>query len=151
MNHNILGLLGGALLLVGCVSSQGQAGGLVTVGLEPGRQNLGQIAQATLADQGNETAISFWISGVPDSTTRPLHLYSYVYHGTCRQLGQVAYEMNDTVSTSPAIGKRGWTVSKKAPTAMRELLKGGYSIVLRTSPADGSLDVFCGDITTSNI
>jgi hypothetical protein len=41
----------------------------------------------------------------------------------------------------------GWTLSKKAPVALSELRSGGYAIVVRTGPADGNLDIFCGDIT----
>jgi hypothetical protein len=53
--------------------------------------------------------------------------------------------LNDQVITQrAAIG--GWTYSRNAPVAMSELLSGGYSIVVRTVPSNGNVDIFYGDI-----
>ena len=41
---------------------------------------------------------------------------------------------------------RGWTISRAAPVAMSVLLTGEYSILVRTAPSDGNVDIFCGDI-----
>jgi len=53
--------------------------------------------------------------------------------------------MNDKVNTERA-AVAGWTFSRSAPIALPELLAGQYSIVLRSAPEDGNLDLFCGDI-----
>ena len=142
------------LVVAGCISGcsttpeSRQDNQVVNIPLTAGPQNAGQIAQATLASQGDETAISFFISGVPTGTTRPVHLYTYLYPGSCEsRAAKPAYEMNQTVSTNQVNKRRGWTLSKKAPVALSELRSGGYAIVVRTSPADGNLDIFCGDIT----
>lgn len=121
---------------------------IVNIPLTAGPHNVGHIAQATLAPLGDETAISFFIGGVPSGTTRPVHLYTYIYPGSCESLGaKPAYEMNQTVSTNKVTRRRGWMLSKKAPVALSELRSVGYAIVVRTGPADGNLDIFCGDIT----
>ena len=133
----------------GC-STPPVAGGddrLISVPLAAAPRNAGQLGQATLAAAGDETAISFFIGGVPAGTTRPLHLYTFIYAGSCRSLGAwPAYEMNQTVTTNPVARRRGWTLSRRAPVALSALRAGGYAIVVRTSPADGNLEIFCGDI-----
>jgi hypothetical protein len=133
----------------GCSTPPVDGGGdrLIGVPLAAGPQNAGQLGQATLAASGDETAISFFIGGVPSGTTRPLHLYTFIYPGSCQSLGaKPAYDMNETVTTNPVARRRGWTFSRRVPLAMSVLRAGGYAIVVRTSPADGNLEIFCGDI-----
>jgi hypothetical protein len=109
-------------------------------------RNGGQIANTTLAVQGNETAFSFVVSGVPSGTLRPLNLYTFINKGSCERPGSVAYAMNDRINTNRISATRGWTYSRSAPVALSELLSGGYYLVVRTTPADGNVDIFCGDI-----
>jgi hypothetical protein len=133
----------------GCSTPSVDGGGdrLISVALAASPQNAGQLGQATLAASGDETAISFFIGGVPAGTTRPLHLYTFIYAGSCRSLGaRPAYEMNQTVTTNPVARRSGWMLSRRAPVALSALRAGGYAIVVRTSPADGNLEIFCGDI-----
>jgi len=53
--------------------------------------------------------------------------------------------MNDHVTTErQAI--RGWAFSRSAPVALPVLLAGEYSIVVRSAPDSGNIDIFCGDI-----
>jgi len=130
-------------MIFGCTTSSNQT---VTIPLMATPQNLGQIANTTLAIQGNETAFSFFISGVPSGTLRPLNLYTFINKGSCEHPGPVAYAMNDLINTNRISATRGWTYSRSAPVAMPVLLSGGYSVVIRTTPADGNTDIFCGDI-----
>ena len=133
----------------GCSTPPVDGGGdqPVSVPLAAGPHNVGQLGQATLTASGDGTAISFFIGGVPAGTTRPLHLYPFLYPGSCQRLGAMpAYEMNETVTTNPVARWRGWTFSRRVPVAPSALRAGGYAIVVRTSPADGSLDIFCGDL-----
>lgn len=129
--------------LFGCTTSSDS---VVTLALDATPQNRSQIATATLASQGNQTAFSFYISGVPIGTTLPLHLYTFINKGSCQQPGPVAYAMNDQINTQRAPGMRGWNYSRIASVAMRDLLSGEYSVVVRTAPVDGNFDIFCGDI-----
>ena len=39
-----------------------------------------------------------------------------------------------------------WTFYRSAPITMPDLLSGKYAVVVRTSPEDGSADIFCGDV-----
>lgn len=131
------------VVIFGCTNSSSQT---VTVPLLATPKNLGQIANTTLASQGNQTGLTFVISGVPSGTLRPLNLYTSIHKGTCKQPGPVAYAMNDQINTNRISSTRGWTYSRNAPVAMSELFSGDYSVVVTTTPADGNVDIFCGDI-----
>lgn len=135
--------------IVGCGATTDSYGDnqVVAIRLAATQQNAGKIAQATLAPLGDETSITLFIGGVPSGLTRPVHLYTYIYPGACGSLGaQPAYEMNQTVNTDRYTRGAGWTLSKKAPVVLSRLLSGDYAIVVRTSPADSAIDIFCGDI-----
>ncbi|MDH4611736.1 hypothetical protein [Pseudomonas sp. BN102] len=110
-------------------------------------RNAGEIAQATLVPRGGETGVTLFVSGVPSSVARPVHLYTYIYPGTCAAPGaSPAYELNRTVNTYHYSRGDVWRLSRTAPVALATLRSSSHSIVLRTSPADGNLDIFCGDI-----
>ncbi|MHC8314730.1 hypothetical protein [Pseudomonas sp. LB3P31] len=128
--------------LVGC-TTPAQKG--VSVPLQATRQNTGQIGNVTLANWGKKTGFNFVISGVPNGATLPLRLFTFINKGSCQQPGPVAYAMNDQVMTErQAI--RGWTFSRSAPVELPVLLAGEYSVVVRTAPDSGSVDIFCGEI-----
>lgn len=129
--------------LFGCTSSSNHS---MSLPLAATHQNMGHIANTTLTPVGDQTNFDFYITGVPTGTTLPLRIYSFVYKGSCQQPGPVAYAMNDKVNTTSAAGTNGWTFDRSAPIAMSELTSGKYSIVVRTTPEDGSIDLFCGDI-----
>lgn len=139
---NRLAVLTIAVCICGCTRSSGQ---VITVPLMATQRNPGQIANVTLASRGTQTGFSFTISGVPGGVSLPLRLYTFIYKGSCQQPGPIAFSMNDQVNTE-RVAVRGWTYSRSAPVALSELLSGGYSIVMRTAPADGNVDIFCGDI-----
>lgn len=120
---------------------------IVNIPLNATQYNAGHIAQATLAPMGRDTDVSLFIGGAPDWTALPLHVYTYIYSGKCESLGsKAAYEMNQTVTTALMLPPT-WHLSKKAPVALGELRSGGYAIVLRAAPEDGSFNLFCGNIT----
>ncbi|EJN26966.1 hypothetical protein PMI35_03659 [Pseudomonas sp. GM78] len=130
------------LSLSGCTRSSNQS---VTIPLKATHQNVGQIANATLTAVNNESDFNFYISGVPTGTTMPLRIYTFVNRGNCQQPGPVAYEMNDRITTQRT-AQAGWTFERVAPVSVADLLSGKYSVVVRTTPEDGSVDLFCGDI-----
>jgi hypothetical protein len=128
--------------LFGCTTSADHG---VSIPLVATRHNTGQIGNVTLASWDKQTGFSFFISGVPSGASLPLRLYTFIYKGSCQQPGPVAYAMNDHVNTErQAI--RGWAFSRSAPVAMQALLSGGYSVVVRSAPDSGNVDIFCGDI-----
>ena len=140
-SHSLAALMVTASLF-GCTTSSNHG---VSVPLVATRQNTGQIGNVTLADLGKETGFSFFISGAPSGSSLPLRLFTFIYKGSCQQPGPVAYAMNDHVTTErQAI--RGWAFSRSAPVAMPVLLSGEYSIVVRSAPDSGNVDIFCGDI-----
>ncbi|PBJ02506.1 hypothetical protein [Pseudomonas sp. ACN5] len=131
------------VMMFGCTHSSSQT---VTIPLLATPRNTGEIANVTLASQGHETAFTFIISGVPSGTLSPLNLYTSIHKGSCKQSGPVAYTMNERINTSRISDTRGWTYSRSAPVALSELFSAGYSVVVTTTPADGNVDIFCGDI-----
>ncbi|MNB86328.1 hypothetical protein D3C75_332690 [compost metagenome] len=131
------------VMMFGCTHSSSQT---VTIPLLATPRNTGEIANVTLASQGHETAFTFIISGVPSGTLSPLNLYTSIHKGSCKQPGPVAYTMNERINTSRISDTRGWTYSRSAPVALSELFSAGYSVVVTTTPADGNVDIFCGDI-----
>ncbi|WP_131108699.1 hypothetical protein [Pseudomonas sp. Sample_10] len=131
-----------AVSLSGCTRSSNQP---VTLPLTATQQNAGQIAHTTLTDVDNETNFNFYISGVPTGTTMPLRIFTFVNRGNCQQPGPVAYEMNDRITTQRS-AQAGWTFERVAPISVADLLSEHYSVVVRTTPEDGSVDLFCGNI-----
>ena len=45
--------------------------------------------------------------------------------------------------------KFAFTIAKVVPVPMATLRSDAYAIVLRTSPADGNWDIFCGDVKSA--
>lgn len=146
MKH-VLFLLAVTGLLTACSNTNDIAADarILSVPLQAGPQNRGEIAEATLVARGGETDVNFFVGGVPAGTTRPLQLLTFIYPGNCAQLGpQAAYAMNSNIHATIAGG--GWKLGKTVPVALTALRGGKYSIVVRTTPADRGLDIFCGTI-----
>ncbi|POA17055.1 hypothetical protein C1886_23960 [Pseudomonas sp. FW300-N1A1] len=141
LRHSLAALMVTASLF-GCATSSDPG---VSVPLVATRQNTGQIGNVTLASWDKQTGLSFFISGAPSGVSLPLRLYTFINKGSCQQPGPVAYAMNDQVNTEPQ-PVRGWSFSRSAPVELPVLLSGEYSILVRTAPDSGSVDIFCGDI-----
>ncbi|WP_095077263.1 hypothetical protein [Pseudomonas sp. Irchel s3h17] len=141
LRHSLAALMVTASLF-GCTTSSDHG---VSVPLVATRQNTGQIGNVTLASWDKQTGLNFFISGAPSGVSLPLRLYTFINKGSCQQPGPVAYAMNDQVNTEPQ-PIRGWTFSRTAPVDLPVLLSGEYSILVRTAPESGSVDIFCGDI-----
>jgi hypothetical protein len=140
-----------AMIAVGlsaCGSPAGKVDGQkLHIRMTATERNAGEIAQATLVPLGGETGMTLFVSGVPSGVTRPVHLYTYIYPGTCASRGpSPAYELNRTVETYQNSRGDVWRLSRTAPVALATLRSSSHAIVLRTSPADGNVDIFCGDI-----
>ena len=114
--------------------------------LNPSARNQGKLAWAFFAPSGDSTSMVLNVSGVPSYLVRPVRLYTYIYRGSCVELPvSPAYELNGVV-----VPDRQWmppfTLRKSVPLPPTQLRSGGYSVVVRSSPVDGNLDLFCGDI-----
>jgi|TARA_B110000503_G_scaffold5014_1_gene6642 hypothetical protein len=131
-------------LLVGCAGAAGDKE-VLTIRLQGGQQNAASIAQASLVGRGDITDITYLIGGVPVGVSRPVQLYTFIYSGSCARLSaKPAYSMNNTVQTIPTVS--GWRLLREVPVALRALLSEPHALLVRTSPADGNTDIFCGDI-----
>ncbi len=126
---------------------------VVTILLTATPYNAGRIGRAYLIPSGGRTVVRIEASGVPPYVTRPIHLYTYLYEGSCSEHGgKPAFDLNAIVLASsianPAgIGAFGGavTVSNAAPIAIDVLRAKPYAIVVKTGPADGDDALFCGD------
>ncbi|WP_092304421.1 hypothetical protein [Pseudomonas sp. NFIX28] len=130
-------------ILFGCTSSSNHS---MNLPLAATHKNSGHVATTTLTGVGNQTNFDFNVTGVPIGTIMPPRLYTFINNGSCQQPGPAAYAMNDKVDTQSATGAGGWSFYRSAPITMPDLLSGNYSVVVRTSPEDGNVDIFCGDI-----
>jgi len=145
-----LGMIVVAGAIWGCASAPGAGrSGEFNVRLTAGPENAGQVGEASFAAQGDATNIVLTLSGVPNQVTRPVRLYTYLYEGTCGNLGpKPAYSLNEVVlaaaTTSP--GGLGFTLNKLAPVPLQKLRSGGYAIAVRTQAPDLDQEMFCGNI-----
>ncbi|MCY1260202.1 hypothetical protein D3C76_1053380 [compost metagenome] len=149
MNTKKTKKIGLALLIAsaGLLAYGTATGQVIAVPLEAAPAFAGHIGQAILKDRGSETSVNLYYSGAPDNAALPLHLYAYIYPGSCESPGaQPAYELNRIVTTQHDFFGDTTGLSRTAPVSMDELRSGDYSIVLRSSPADGNQDLFCGEI-----
>ena len=136
-----LAVSGGAM-----AAEDGRTDGKFSIKLKASPRNQGEIASASFAPQGDGTVMLLNVSGVPSGFVRPVRLYTYIYHGSCDQLAaSPAYDLNEVVAPSRRSGAP-FTMNKCVPLPLPQLRSGGYSVVVRASPVDGKIDLFCGDI-----
>jgi len=149
-----------AALMAGCASvahdgdrSDAPGGVFAAIVLTAAPYNAGRIGTAYLIPSGDRTVVRIDSSGVPDTVSRPIHLYTFIYEGSCAAPSEKpAFALTDSVLASslanPAgIGAFGGTVTiaNAAPISFDALRGRPYAIVVKTSPADGDRDLYCGD------
>jgi hypothetical protein len=125
-----------------------------TVMLQATSYVAGSIGRAFLMPEGEGTRVLIEVSGVPPQvSTRPVHLYTFIYDGSCGKRGaEPAYSLLERVlASSPSSAGMAplagpFMVSNTAPLPLQKLREGNYAIVVRTSPADGNREIFCGDV-----
>ena len=62
---------------------------------------------------------------------------------------QASYALTDRVLAGARFGSSAggpFTVSNTAPVPIDKLRAGGLAIVVKTSPADGDVEIFCGNV-----
>ncbi|MBW3505537.1 hypothetical protein [Pseudomonas sp. NKUCC02_KPG] len=138
------------VVAAGAISSCASRTEIVDVPLDATPQNAEHIARATLSPVGNQTSIWLTVGGVTHDMAVSSRLDTAIYAGSCQQLGaQPAYKTRQANSVDyPSLAPRTqhWA---QAPVALGTLTKGGYALLVRTSPADGSRPLFCGNIGAS--
>jgi hypothetical protein len=116
--------------------------------------NAGQTGNASLVAVGDRTEVAVLVSGVPPGlSSRPVHLYTFLYPGTCANPGAApAYSLTRNVLAqapgSPAIAPVGgpFTITNEVAAPLSTIARGPFALRIYTSPADGNREIFCGDI-----
>jgi hypothetical protein len=139
-----------ALGLVGCAATgdEGRADGLLTFTLEASPRNAGQIGQGALLPDGDQTLMTLTVSGVPPWTTRPVHIFTFVHAGSCASHdSSPAFALNETVQPMRQGSlSRPFVLRKTVPLPLDALRSPPHAVILRTSPADGFEEIFCGEL-----
>ena len=143
-----------AALTCGCAGTTDNPGSdTVSFMLQAGSRNAGETGRGFMTAQGDRTLINLTITGVPPGVVRPIQLFTFVYAGSCAGRDATpAYALNGTVQVNAqnSVGVSGpFTIVKVVPVPTATLRSGEYAIVLRTSPADGNWDIFCGDMKSA--
>jgi len=121
--------------------------GAVVIPLVASSFNAGRVGHAAILPQGNATRIVLWFSGVPNAMTLPVHVYTYVYEGTCNTLpAKPVISLNDRALGTAPSGSRGPSLSRVAALPMEELLNGRFALALRSAPFDGDQLLYCGEL-----
>ena len=125
----------------------------VDITLSAARINAGETGRAFLVPLGDRTQVTITVSGVPvELASRPVHLYTFIYKGTCGSLAEPpSYALNERVLTQSITSTVGGALSitNVAPVAVHVLQNEPHAIRVMTSPADGNREIFCGDIPLS--
>ena len=136
----------------GIAACAGHGDETVSVPLVATPRNAGEIGRAFLIPRGTSTEVAVEVSGVPPQvTSRPVHLYTFLYDGPCDRLPpKPAHALTERVlarSGRAAVAGGPFTVSNTAALSLDALRRARYAIVIRTSPADGDVEIFCGTVT----
>jgi hypothetical protein len=146
-----------AMLLVACASGAGTGPAdaarpqVLTLPLHPSPAVANGTGQVTLAESKDATYVSVTVSRVPQGMTRPVHLYTYLYGGSCERLSpQPERALTKRVlASTPGIRPviRGpYSVGNRIDTPLGELRSAPRAILVRSGPADGGMDLYCGNI-----
>src|SRR6476661_4266894 len=119
-----------------------------TVVLTATAYNGGRIGRAYVVPDGQRTIVRIEVSGVPNSVTRPIHLYTFIYEGSCAARSEkAAFALTETVLASSVANPAGigafggvLTISNVAPISLDALRAKPHAIVVKTSSADGGRD-----------
>ena len=148
------GLVGGCTGVGSQETAGAEASRSLQIPLQASRANAGEIGTAILVPQGERTGVIVEISGVPMGTSRPVHLYTFIYAGECAKLSPTpVYALTERVlADSPAAAGRmtatipPFRVSNFAPVPLATLQRSSHAIQVRTAPQDGNLAIFCGNV-----
>jgi hypothetical protein len=144
-------LLAFVALLAGCMNEDlrhdapGRAG-IMRVGLVATNLNAGKTGYAFLIAEDGTTRVVVQVSGVPNWVSRPVHLYTFIHRGRCAMLdSEPAYELRDRV-LADRLHAGTFTVASTISVSLDVLRSSPYALSVRTSPADGNMAIYCGDL-----
>ena len=139
--------------VVACASTQPVQQAPLVVPLAATQYNAGSVGHATLLPDAAGTRIELFFTAAGPYPTLPVHVYTYLYEGTCEALPPVpAFSLNRDVLVRNergdiARGRRGaFNLSHSVPLPLSELAGGRYALALRSAPADGGAMLYCGDL-----
>ena len=139
-------------LIGGCATTSdgSRTDDTVAFALQATQRNAGKTGGALMARQGDKTVIRLTVTAVPPWVVRPVQLYTFVYAGTCVDHQETpAYALNEIVQAD-LLGNAGpfgpFILEKTLPAPIDTLRAEAHAIVVRTSPADGNVDIYCGDM-----
>ncbi|BAL26368.1 hypothetical protein [Azoarcus sp. KH32C] len=141
----------GPLAVTEALGNEG-AKDFITVRLDSTRYNAGRTGNAVVYPVGDKTGITITASGVPSYASRPIHLYSYLFEGSCanRAPGPTYTLTDHTLAESivrpTAVGAfRGPVrISHSVALPFERLRATSFAISVRVAPADGNYEIFCG-------
>lgn len=144
------------VMALGCVAmsapsaADDAARNLLTIRMKAYPQNAGRVAEVTLVARKEQTELVFIVSGVPSMVTMPPHLHTYIYPGTCASRGdRPVYVISSPSVLGDRVPMRSNTMARRVLIPLASLVAADHAIVLRTSPADGFIDIFCGDVRSA--
>jgi hypothetical protein len=119
----------------------------------PSTAVLSGVGQARLAERKGATDVAVVVSRVPQGVTLPVHLlYTYLYRGSCGSLSpQPERALTRNVLTYapgnwPVFGGP-YSVSNKLDMPLDELQSAPHAILVKSGPADGGMEMYCGNIS----
>ena len=126
----------------------------IIIDLVASRRNAGETGKAFLVPRGDGTQVRIDVSGSAVPLAAPVHLYMFIYEGRCGALGaQPKYSLTQVVRASSALnpgnlgsGPGPWTLSNSVTVPLAVLTGMPHALVVRTSPADANVDLFCGNL-----
>jgi hypothetical protein len=127
---------------------------LVVIDLVASRRNTGETGKAFLLPRGEATQVRIDVSGSAVPVAVPAQLYMFIYEGRCGSLSaQPKYSLTQVVQASSALnpaslgsGPGPWMLSNPVPAPLAVLRGTPHALVVRTSPADANVDLFCGNL-----
>jgi hypothetical protein len=119
----------------------------LSIPLKGSQFNAGAIGNAAfVATDETISEVVIIMGGISKFIMRPVRINTYIYPGSCENLGEApAYELND-INISYNRGGNTWEATRRIPVALSSLLENDYALVIRSSAPDGNRDLFCGDI-----
>jgi hypothetical protein len=152
----LLGPAIAAAVTCGCDTPSHQAAqrDMVIVTLAAAGRNAGESGRAILLPDEDATEVRIEVSGSVVPLTAPVELYTFIHAGTCASLSaKPAYRLIQRVQaqsitnpTSPIAVSGPFSLSNTAPVSLATLRSTPYAIVVKSSPADGNIELFCGDL-----
>jgi len=117
---------------------------LAMVNLQGTSPYAGRLGYADLVIHPEATDVVVRVAPI-NGLTLPMHLYTYVYEGSCAGLGQRAAQANRRV-----IGYREpsglWTVRNTIPLSADTLRGAPHALTVWSGPPDGNQMLYCGDM-----